>query len=326
MPFPIVLAVIVFFALVIVASCLFIVEQQTNAIVERFGKFHSVREAGLNIKIPIIDRIVKRMSLRISQLDVEVETKTEDNVFLSINVSVQFQVLPDLVKDAYYKLDNPEKQIASYIFDVVRAEVPRLRLDDVFARKDDVANAIRDQLQEAMNAYGFNIVKALITDIDPDKDVKQAMNRINAAERAKKAAEFEGEANRIKIVAQARAEAESKKLQGQGIADQRREIAKGLKESVSMLNEVNIPASEASAMIIVTQHYDTLQAVGANNKSSLILLPNSPGAASQIMTDTMASFIAAAKASERMDDHAEVASENEKITGHRLQVGGRTLA
>jgi len=219
MPFPIVLAVIVFFALVILASCLFIVEQQTNAIVERFGKFHSVREAGLNIKIPIIDRIVKRMSLRISQLDVEVETKTEDNVFLSINVSVQFQVLPDLVKDAYYKLDNPEKQIASYIFDVVRAEVPRLRLDDVFARKDDVANAIRDQLQEAMNAYGFNIVKALITDIDPDKDVKQAMNRINAAERAKKAAEFEGEANRIKIVAQARAEAESKKLQGQGIAD-----------------------------------------------------------------------------------------------------------
>lgn len=290
--------VIVIALIVLVFKVFFVVEQQTNAIIERFGKFNSVRKPGLQLKIPFIDRIVQRISLRIRQLDVMVETKTEDNVFLGIKVSVQFQVLETSVYDAFYKLDDPENQITSYIFDVVRAEVPRLKLDDVFAKKDDVAIAIRNELQEAMNAYGYNIVKALVTDIDPDEDVKHAMNRINAAEREKKAAEFEAEADRIKIVAKAKAEAESKQLQGRGIADQRREIAKGLEESVKILHSVNIPPTEASALIIVTQHYDTLQSIGAKNNSSLILLPNSPDAAGQMLTNTLASFTAAAKAAE----------------------------
>ncbi|MDL2274504.1 SPFH domain-containing protein [Desulfosarcina sp. OttesenSCG-928-G10] len=282
-------------AIVLAIKTFFIVEQQTNAIIERFGKFNSVRKPGLQMKIPFVDRVVERVSLRIRQLDVMVETKTEDNVFLGIKVSVQFQVLQASVYDAYYKLDDPENQITAYIFDVVRAEVPRLKLDDVFAKKDDVAVAIRNELQEAMNAYGYNIVKALVTDIDPDEDVKHAMNRINAAEREKKAAEFEAEADRIKIVAKAKAEAESKQLQGKGIADQRREIAKGLEESVKLLNTVNIPPTEASALIIVTQHYDTLQSIGAKNNSSLILLPNSPDAAGRMLTDTLAAFAASAK-------------------------------
>lgn len=290
--------VVVIFLIILVFKVFFVVEQQTNAIIERFGKFNSVRKPGLQLKIPFIDRIVQRISLRIRQLDVMVETKTEDNVFLGIKVSVQFQVLETSVYDAFYKLDDPENQITSYIFDVVRAEVPRLKLDDVFAKKDDVAVAIRNELQEAMNAYGYNIVKALVTDIDPDEDVKHAMNRINAAEREKKAAEFEAEADRIKIVAKAKAEAESKQLQGRGIADQRREIAKGLEESVKILHSVNIPPTEASALIIVTQHYDTLQSIGAKNNSSLILLPNSPDAAGQMLTNTLASFTAAAKATE----------------------------
>lgn len=291
--------VVVFIVVMLVYKSIFVVSQQTNAIVERFGKFHSVRKPGLQLKIPFVDRIVQRVSLRIRQLDVMVETKTEDNVFLGIKVSVQFQVPESSVYDAYYKLDSPEKQITSYIFDVVRAEVPRLKLDDVFAKKDDVAVAIRNELQEAMNAYGYNIVKALVTDIDPDEDVKHAMNRINAAEREKKAAEFEAEADRIKIVAKARAEAESKQLQGKGIADQRREIARGLEESVKLLHNVNIPPTEASALIIVTQHYDTLQAIGTKNNSSLILLPNSPDAAGQMLANTMASFTAAAKVAEQ---------------------------
>lgn len=179
------------------------------------------------------------------------------------------------------------------IFDVVRAEVPKMKLDDVFARKDDVAIAIRDELQEAMRSYGYYIVKTLVTDIDPDSQVKQAMNRINAAEREKLAAEYEAEAERIKIVAKAKAEAESKRLQGQGIADQRREIAKGLEESVKLLNGVNISPHEASALIVVTQHYDTLQAIGAASKSNLILLPNAPDASNRLLADTIVSFAAA---------------------------------
>jgi len=282
--------------IILVASTFFVVKQQTAAIIERVGKFNGIRKPGLNLKIPIVDKIVHRMNLKIQQLDVIVETKTKDNVFVRTKISVQFQVTPDSIYDAFYKLQNPHEQITSYIFDVVRAEVPKMKLDDVFEKKDDIAIAIKMELQEAMKSYGYDIVKALVTDIDPNEEVKHAMNRINAAERAKLAAEYEGEAERIKIVAKARAEAESKKLQGEGIANQRREIAKGLEESVKMLNSVNISSQEASALIVVTQHYDTLNSIGSTSRSNLILLPNSPNAANDLLINTISSFSAASQA------------------------------
>lgn len=284
---------IAFFVLVVFFASFFVVKQETAVIIERFGKFLSVRHSGLHLKIPVIDQIAKRLNLRIQQLDVIIDTKTLDNVFMRMKVSVQYQVIRTQVADAYYKLENPENQITSFVFDVVRAEVPKLKLDDVFVRKDDIAIAVKRELQEAMNSYGYDIIKALVTDIDPDEQVKHAMNRINAAEREKTAAEYESEAQRIRIVAVAKAEAESKKLQGQGIADQRREIARGLEESVKMLREVNIGSQEASALIVVTQHYDTLQAIGANNKSNMVLLPNSPTAANQMLNDMIVAMTAA---------------------------------
>jgi len=284
---------VLFFGLIILFASFFVVKQETAAIVERFGKFQFVKHSGLHLKIPIVDQIAKRLNLRIQQLDVIIDTKTLDNVFIRMKVSVQYQVIRNQVADAYYRLENPENQITSFVFDVVRAEVPKLKLDDVFVRKDDVAIAVKSELQEAMNSYGYDIIKALVTDIDPDEQVKHAMNRINAAEREKTAAEYESEAQRIRIVAVAKAEAESKKLQGQGIADQRREIAKGLEESVRMLNNVDINSHEASALIVVTQHYDTLHSVGASNRSSLVLLPNSPTAASGMLNDLVAAMTTA---------------------------------
>jgi len=269
----------------IVIQGFFVVKQQTVALIERFGKFRSVRRAGFQWKIPIIDRIAGRVSLKVQQLDVMVETKTSDDVFVRLKVSVQFMILPDKVYDAFYKLDNPHAQITAYIFDVVRAEVPRLKLDDVFEKKDDIAIAVKRELDEAMLSYGYGIVKALVTDIDPAEEVKVSMNRINASEREKMVAEYEGEAERIRIVKIAEAEAESKRLQGQGIADQRREIAKGLEDSMAVLNRAGINSQEASALIVITQHYDTLSAVGQNTRSNLILMPNSPAAASDMLTD-----------------------------------------
>ena len=292
------LGVLVFFGLIVLFASFFTVKQATAAIVERLGKFHVVRQSGLHLKIPFIDQVSKRMNLRIQQLDVIIDTKTLDNVFVRMKVSVQYQVIFSQVADSFYRLENPENQITSYVFDVVRAEVPKLKLDDVFVRKDDVAIVVKSELQEAMQSYGYDIIKALVTDIDPDEQVKHAMNRINAAEREKTAAEYESEAQKIRIVAVAKAEAESKKLQGQGIADQRREIAAGLVESVKMLNEANINAQEASALIVVTQHYDTLQAIGSSNKSSLVLLPNSPNAANTMLNDLMVSMAA----TQKMDD------------------------
>jgi regulator of protease activity HflC (stomatin/prohibitin superfamily) len=292
-------------------GALFIVKQQTAAVVERFGRFQSIRQSGLQIKIPVVDRISGRLSLKIQQLDVIVETKTKDDVFVKLKVSVQYKVIKDKVYEAFYKLDYPHDQITSYVFDVVRAEVPKMRLDDVFERKDDIAIAVKAELNDAMINYGYDIIKTLVTDIDPDPQVKSAMNRINASEREKIAAQYEGDAARILIVEKAKAEAESKRLQGQGIADQRREIARGLEESVEVLNRVGINSQEASALIVVTQHYDTLQSIGEETNSNLILLPNSPQAGSDMLNNMVASFTASNQIGEAMKKHNNKKEEDE---------------
>ena len=176
----------------------------------------------------------------------------------------------------------------------------KFRPEHVFVKKDDIALAVKAELNDAMLDYGFDIIKTLVTDIDPDAQVKAAMNRINASEREKIAAQFEGDAARILIVEKAKAEAESKRLQGQGIADQRREIARGLEESVEVLNRVGINSQEASALIVVTQHYDTLQSLGEETNSNLILLPNSPQVGSNMLNEMVASFTASNQIGEAM--------------------------
>jgi len=288
------------FGFIVLFSSFFTVKQQTAVIIERFGKFNSVRTSGLGMKIPLIDRIVARVGLKIQQLDVIVETKTLDDVFVKLKISVQYVVLKNKVYEAFYQLEYPHDQITSYVFDVVRAEVPKMKLDDVFVKKDDIAIAVKTELQDAMLDYGYDIIKTLVTDIDPDSQVKEAMNRINASEREKIAAQFEGDAARILIVEKAKAEAESKRLQGQGIADQRREIARGLEESVEVLNKVGINSQEASALIVVTQHYDTLQSIGEETNTNLILLPNSPQAGSDMLNNMVASFTASNMIGESM--------------------------
>ena len=307
---------LILFIVLILFGTIFIVKQQSAAVVERFGKFVSTRHSGLQIKIPIVDRVAGRLSLRIQQLDVVVETKTKDDVFVKVKVSVQYKVIRDKVYDAFYKLDYPQDQITSYVFDVVRAEVPKMILDDVFEKKDDIAIAVKGELNEAMKNYGFDIIKTLVTDIDPDAQVKESMNRINASEREKVAAQFEGDAQRILIVERAKAEAESKRLQGQGIADQRREIARGLEDSVKVLNNVDINSQEASALIVVTQHYDTLQSVGSASNSNLILMPNSPQAGSEMLNNMVASFTASNQIGEQMKKAAKEkeTEESEKKT------------
>ncbi|MBO6605357.1 SPFH domain-containing protein [Psychroserpens sp.] len=301
---------VIFVSVIIILASFFIVKQQTAAIIERFGRFQSIRQSGLQMKIPLVDRVAGRLSLKIQQLDVIIETKTLDDVFVKLKVSVQYLVIRTKVYDAFYKLEYPHDQITSFVFDVVRAEVPKMKLDDVFVKKDDIAIAVKRELQEYMSEYGYDIIKTLVTDIDPDAQVKAAMNRINAADREKTAAQYEGDAARILIVEKAKAEAESKRLQGQGIADQRREIARGLEESVEVLNKVGINSQEASALIVVTQHYDTLQSIGQETNSNLILLPNSPQAGSNMLNDMVASFTASNQIGEAMKKAKEKGNED----------------
>ena len=274
----IVLGVIVVILLVTLFNAIFMVEQQTVAIVARFGKFIRGANAGINAKIPFVDSIVGRISLRVLQLDVPVETKTKDNVFIKLGISVQYRVKPDSIYDAFYRLSDPNAQITSYIFDVVRAQVPKLILDDVFEKKDNIAVAVKAELAEQMGEFGYDIIKALVTDIDPDAKVKTAMNEINEQQRLRMAAEQKGEAAKILRVKKAEAEAESLRLQGHGIAEQRKAIVAGLKESIGQFQQ-SIPGTSANDvmnLVLVTQYYDALKEIGANNKSSTLLLPSTP--------------------------------------------------
>ena len=277
---------LLFFITIIILVLLgfFTVQQQTAAIIERFGKFTRIASAGLNIKIPFIDRVAGRISLRVRQLDVRVETKTKDNVFVFVIVSVQYYVLPDKIVDAFYKLQNTEAQITSYVYDVVRARVPSIILDDVFETKDDIAQAVKLELEQIMDDFGYGIVKALVTDIDPDAKVKESMNQINAAQRQRVAAVEQAEADKIRVVKAAEAEAESKALQGKGIADQRTAIVKGLEESVSEFKQSIDGTSSQDVMnlVLMTQYFDTLKDVGLGSNSNTILIPHSPSGMNDI--------------------------------------------
>ena len=265
--------------LVLIMTGLFTVRQQTVAIVERFGRFKKASRAGLNFKIPLIDQIAGRVNLRVQQLDVQVETKTKDNVFVFVIVSVQYFVPPEKVVDAFYKLQNPQEQITAYVFDTVRARVPAVNLDQLFEMKDDIATAVKAELDSVMDDFGYGIVKALVTDINPDEKVKVSMNEINAAQRLREAAIQQAEADKIRVVKAAEGEAESKALQGQGIANQRKAIIEGLKESVenfsSAVNGVN--SQDVMNLVMMTQYFDTIKELGLSGKNSTILIPHGPG-------------------------------------------------
>lgn len=265
--------------LIILALSLFTVRQQTVAVVERFGKFKKTSSAGLNIKIPLIDQVVGRVSLRVQQLDVRVETKTKDNVFVFVVVSVQYYVLPNKVIDAFYRLQNAQEQITSYVFDTVRARVPNVQLDQLFETKDDIAVAVKAELDTIMDDFGYGIVKALVTDIDPDAKVKMSMNEINAAQRLREAAIQQAEADKIRVVKAAEGEAESKALQGQGIANQRKAIIEGLRESVkNFSNDVDgVKSQDVMNLVMMTQYFDTIKELGMSGKNSTILIPHGPG-------------------------------------------------
>lgn len=292
----IVLGVILLILAIASAGTFFTVNQQTAAVVQFLGKFSRVAPPGLNMKIPFVESVVGRVSLRVQQLDVRIETKTHDNVFVYVVVSAQYYVVPDRVYEAFYKLSDPRSQMSAYIFDVVRARVPTMKLDDVFEKKDDIAEVIKSELTQTMDDFGYGILRTLVTDIDPDPNVKAAMNDINAAQRKRIAATEKGEADRILKVKAAEGEAQSKALQGKGIADQRKAIVEGLRESVDSFQQ-SVPGTSAQDvmnLVLMTQYFDTLKEVGANARTNTLLIPHSPSALTEL-TDQIRSALMAAE-------------------------------
>jgi regulator of protease activity HflC (stomatin/prohibitin superfamily) len=290
--------IIVIVALIFLAFfTFFTVAQQTFKVVERFGKFNKICTPGLNIKIPFIDWVAGKDTFRIQQLDVPVETKTKDNVFVNVKVSVQYHIIKEKAYEAFYKLESPEPQITSYVFDVVRANVPTLDLDDVFEKKEEIASAIKRELKETMDDFGYLIVQALVTDIDPDAKVKESMNEINAQRRLRIAAAEKGEADKILRVKEAEAEAESKKLQGQGIAEQRKAIVDGLKDSVEAFSQAveGSTAQDVMSLVLMTQYFDMLKDVGGSSQSNVIMIPSSPGGMDGISQEIIKAITASSK-------------------------------
>ena len=274
------LVFVILFGIGTIFSGLFTVETAKAAVVQRFGKFVRVAGPGLNFKFPWVEQVIARVDLRVQQLDVKMETKSKDNVFVQIPVSVQYHVLPDRVYEAFYKLSDPKEQIGSYVFNVILGHVPKMNLDEAFERQSDIAVAVKQELDGVMEGFGYGIVKALVTDIIPDPKVKAAMNDINAARREQEAANARGEAEKILKVKQAEAESQSKQLQGQGIANQRKAIIDGLRESVELFKAgvEGVSAKNVMMLVLLTQYFDTLKDIGASSHSNTIMMPHSPGA------------------------------------------------
>jgi regulator of protease activity HflC (stomatin/prohibitin superfamily) len=271
---------VVLFAIGTILSGFYQVRTAEAVVIQRMGKFLRVASAGMNFKLPWLDQIAGRIDLRVQQLALDVETKTKDNVFVKIPVSVQYHVIPEKVYEAFYKLANPKQQISSYVFNVILGHVPKMILDDAFLQQSDIAIAIKEGLDDVMKTYGYAIDQALVTDIEPDEKVKAAMNDINAAQREQVAATARGEAEKILKVKQAEAEAQSKALQGQGIANQRKAIIEGLKESVEAFSKAveGSTPHDVMMLVLVTQYLDTMKEIGANDKSNTIFVSHSPAA------------------------------------------------
>lgn len=287
--------VVAIFAIVILTGALFTVEQQSRAIIERFGRYVRTASPGLNVKIPLIDSIAQRVSLRVQQLPVEVETKTLDNVFVKLFVAVQYRVVEGNEADSYYKLQNHVDQIRSYVLDVVRAKVPKMNLDEVFEKKDDVGTSVKTELDASMKIYGFEIPNALVTDVNPADNVKAAMNEIQTQQRLQVAAAAKGEANKILVVKNAEADAESKRLQGEGIAKQRRAIVDGLRESIAAFTDQigGVSAAEVLKLVLMTQYFDTMKEIGISSGSKVILVPHAPGGMTDVAEQLRNAIIAA---------------------------------
>jgi len=271
---------LVLFAIGTILSGFFQVRTAEAVVIQRMGKFLRVANAGINFKLPWLDQIAGRIDLRVQQLALDVETKTKDNVFVKIPVSVQYHVIPEKVYEAFYKLANPKQQISSYVFNVILGHVPKMILDDAFLQQSDIAIAIKEGLDDVMQTYGYAIDQALVTDIEPDEKVKAAMNDINAAQREQVAATARGEAEKILKVKQAEAEAQSKALQGQGIANQRKAIIEGLKDSVEAFSKAveGSTPHDVMMLVLVTQYLDTMKEIGASDKSNTLFVSHSPAA------------------------------------------------
>jgi regulator of protease activity HflC (stomatin/prohibitin superfamily) len=294
--------VIVLLALLLLSG-FFTVQQQTRAVVERFGRFARISGPGLNWKIPLFEAVAGRVTHRVRELEIKVESKTRDDVFVDLLIAVQFFVREhdDAVIAAHYKLMNPHQQISSYVFDTVRALVPEMPVDHVFSEKEKIAVAVKERLRDQMEEFGYTILQALVNDIQPDAEVKLAMNKVNASARLKEAAKNEAEAKKIRTIAEAEAEARAKELQGVGIARQRLAIAKGLKDSVESCAAAGISPEEATRMVLLTQHYDTVTAVGTRARSTVMMVPYSPEGMTSVSDQIMQALLTNRNA-EKLDD------------------------
>ena len=289
----VILLVVIFLAILLLISSIYVVRQQSVAIIERFGRYQKTSSSGMNFRIPFgIDKIAARVQLRLLQSDIVVETKTQDNVFVTMNVATQYRVNENNVTDAYYKLMRPESQIKSYIEDALRSSVSKLTLDELFEKKDEIALEVQKQVAEEMSTYGYIIVKTLITKVEPDAEVKQSMNEINAAQRKRVAAQELAEADKIKIVTAAEAEAEKDRLHGVGIAEQRKAIVDGLADSIKELKGANVELTEEQIMsiLLTNQYLDTLNNFADKQGNNTIFLPANPDGVESIRTQILSAL------------------------------------
>ncbi|BDR54336.1 peptidase [Bombiscardovia apis] len=306
------LLVLVVLLVMVLGGAIYVVPQQKAYIIERFGKFHSIALAGLHFKIPFVDRVANKTNMRVNQLNVKLETKTRDNVFVTVIVSTQFRVDPKNVATAYYELQDPAGQLRSYMEDALRSAIPSLTLDDAFARKDDIASDVQRTVGQEMQRFGFSVIKTLVTAIDPSAQVKQAMDSINAAQREKEATRERAEAHRIEIETQATADAEKTRLQGEGQANYRREIANGIVDQIKSLRAVGMDIDSVNNVVLFNQYLDVMRSLAESANAKTVVLPASTPGGYNDLYSQMTSALMTAQSSDLADAAAEVQAASQQ--------------
>lgn len=260
-------------------SCYTCVEQSDVAIVESCGKYKQSAKAGCLCLVPCKDSVAGVLSLRVQDHNCVVESKTKDNVFVYVKLSIQYSVLPDRVEKAFYTLQAPISQIESYVFNSIRGQIPLVDIDELFSMRSEIAERLKKDVDDQMDKYGFDILTVLITDIDPAKSVKDAMNQIQLYQRMRSAATDKAEAQKMQAIKAAEADAEAKRLSGVGLAEQRKAIVAGLQSSIENFQEgvQELSSEDVMSLLLLNQYFDTLKDVASSCSSSTLFLSHTGG-------------------------------------------------
>ncbi|KEG07108.1 hypersensitive-induced response protein 1-like [Trypanosoma grayi] len=258
--------------------CCTTVGQSEVAVLETCGRFNTIAGPGCHCVLPWTYK-AGTLSMRLREHHFMIRSKTKDNVFVTLKLTINVQVVPDRVDAAFYGLEEPLSIIQSYVENSVEAKIPLYNLEALFIERGTISQQLKNETDAIMEVYGWDIVSALITEIDPGDEMTEAINSIQKYQRLRVAAVDEAETKKMQRVRAAEALCESRRLAGQGLAEQRKAIVAGLRKSVEVMrHDANgLNNEDVLNLLLINQYYDTMKSVAENSGGSLLIIDGAGG-------------------------------------------------